>query len=281
MIPQTPSLSQGAAIPALDPRTRLLALFALGLLSVVLDSERSLSMLLFAGALAFLRAARGSRARVTALLVVSLAVASTVLTQALFYGGVPRTALLTIGPVSLWQEGVRHGLVQSERLAALGLLGTALAASTPPDRLVLGLVSLGVPGSLAFLSASALRAVPTAAAEWQTARTARARRAGSRLRAPWTWLAQEASLLAPVCARSVRRARTLAETLESRGFHPLSAYTSRRPLAMGAHDRLLLAAIGLLLVACYSVEILFQLYLYGVLYVPSLRPLYAFARIWL
>src|SRR6476469_434098 len=97
-----------------------------GLLAVVLDAPTSLGMLagLGAVALALSPAQRSHRLRATAL--VLLVVGSTAWTQGLFYGGVPRTPLLSLGGVTLWREGVEHGLVQSLRLVALGLLGTSV-----------------------------------------------------------------------------------------------------------------------------------------------------------
>jgi energy-coupling factor transport system permease protein len=264
----------------LDPRTRPLA--AAGLWAVVLDAPLSLGLLALAGALAMAAAPLSARARLRVAGLVLLLVGSTTWTQGLFYGGAPRTQLLSVGPVILWREGVLHGLVQSLRLVALGLLGSAVAVSTPPDRLFAGLVALRVPHGLAFLAVAGLRFVPVVMSEWWIVRQARARRGRPVWqRAPWSALAEEMALLSPVAARAVRRARTLAETMDSRGFDPLHPRRPRVPLRLGPLD----LVVGLLLVALtaalLSAELLFQLYVHGLLYVPALRPLYGQIRTWL
>ena len=50
----------------------------------------------------------------------------TTLSQGLFYGDEPRVALVQLGPVAIWREGVQWGLVQSLRLVAVTLAGLAV-----------------------------------------------------------------------------------------------------------------------------------------------------------
>ena len=88
-------------------------------------------------------------------------------------------------------------------------------------------------------------------------------------------------MLAPVAARAVRRARTLAESLEARGFDASRPRRPRVPLRFRAVD---VAALGLVyagLAAVASAWLLYRLYLYGILYLPALRPLYGWVRAWL
>lgn len=265
-----------------DPRTRLGLVLAVGLAGIALDRPGSLG-LLAAVCLAALAAAPvppGWRRRV---LGVSVAVvASTAWAQGLFYAGAPRTPWLALGPLVVWREGVAHGLVQSLRLVAAGVAGATLALTTPPDRLFAGLVAVRVPHGAAFLAVTALRFVPVVAAEWIAVRHARDLR-GRPIwaRSPVDWLRQEMALLAPVAARAVRRARTLAESLEARGFDPVVVRAQRAPLAMPPSEGIGLAAIGLALAALWSAHGLFALYTLGVWYRPELRPLYALVRAWL
>lgn len=265
-----------------DPRTRLGLALAVGLVGVVLDRPASLGLL--AGAsLAVLAVAPvppGWRRRV---LGVSLAVvASTAWAQGLFYAGAPRTPWLALGPLVVWREGIAHGLVQSLRLVAAGVAGATLALTTPPDRLFTGLIAVRVPHGAAFLAVTALRFVPVVAAEWIAVRQARDRR-GRPIwaRSPIDWLRQEMALLAPVAARAVRRARTLAETLDARGFDPVVPRALRAPLAMPPGERIALAAVALGVAALWLAHGLFALYTLGVWYRPELRPLYAVVRAWL
>jgi energy-coupling factor transport system permease protein len=266
----------------LDARTRLLALAAAGLWAVVLDAPVSLGLLALSGGLAMATAPLSARSRLRIAGLVLLLVGSTTWSQGLFYGGAPRTQLFAMGPVILWREGVVHGLVQSLRLVALGLLGTAVAVSTPTDRLFAGLVSLRVPHGLAFLAVAGLRFVPVVMSEWWTVREARARRGRPVWRrAPWSALAEEMALLSPVAARAVRRSRTLAETMDCRGFDPLQPRRHRAPLRAGPLDLVVGLMLGVMTVLLLGAELLFQLYVHGLLYVPALRPLYGWIRAWL
>lgn len=265
----------------MDPRARLLLLFAVGGYAVVLDRPAALGLLAACTLLALLLAPIAPVWRWRALGFAAAIVLSTAWTQGLFYAGAPRTALVRLGPIAVWREGVLHGLVQSLRLVAMGLAGTTLALSTPPDRLLLGLTGLRVPHGVAFLAVAALRFVPVIAEEWLAVRQARARR-GRPLwpRSPASWLAEEMGMLAPVAARAIRRARTLAESLEARGFDPNQARRPREGLRLRPVDGLLLAVVWGGLAAVCAAALLYRLYLWGLWYHPALRPLYGWVRAW-
>lgn len=268
---------------SLDPRVRLVLLGCVGVLAVLFDRPLALVGLVLAALvpLPWLRVDRIWLGRaVGALLAVAWA---TILSQGLFYSMVgTRTPLVTLFGVTLWREGLLYGAVQALRFVALSVAGLILVASTPPDRLLAGLVRLRVPFGLAFLALTALRFVPVVAEEIATVRRARARR-GRPLwrRPPWEWLRLEVSLLRPVVARSLRRSRALAEALDARGFDPLAARTAWRPLKLSALD----GAIGALsvgtTVVLTSAKLLFVLYTSDILWIPALRPLYAVVRTWL
>lgn len=266
-----------ASVPApagRDPRLKLGLLAAVALLAVVLDRPQHLLLLAVATALPALTVLGRHRRAVLGL--VLAIVWSTVLSQALFYAERPRVAWLSLGPLVLWREGAWHGLVQSLRLVAMGLAGASVALSTAPDRLLQGLVALRVPWGVGFLAVTALRMVPLVGREWLQVRAARQR--GVPPTAPWARLRDELLLLRPVIARAVRRARTLAEALDARGFDPAGGRRPRRPLAMPPVEGALLATALSAAVAVAGVEGLYRLYLAEILYLPALRPLYAWAR---
>ena len=127
---------------ALDPRTRILLVFNVGILALVFDHWVSLLGLTAVCLLPFL-AKRAWAFRAFGL--AALVVWSTVVSQSLFYNAEPRVAWLHVGPLTIWREGVMYGLVQSLRIVAVGLAGVALAIRTPPDRLFAGLLRLRVP----------------------------------------------------------------------------------------------------------------------------------------
>jgi energy-coupling factor transport system permease protein len=266
----------------MDPRTRLGLLAAVGILAVLLDQPASLGLLAVVSAAPLLLLPIGWAWRRRALLAALAVVWSTVLSQGLFFADPRRVELLHLGPVILWRQGLVHGLVQSMRLVAVTFAGLAVAVSTPTDRLFAALVAVRVPYAMAFLAVTALRFVPVAGEELLVVRRARARRGRPvAARAPWRWLALEIALLRPAVARSVRRARRLAEALDVRGFDPTSPRAVRRPLQMAAWEPPLLLAVAVLVLAIAAVEALYGLYVGEVLYVPALRDLYGLVRTWL
>lgn len=262
-----------------DPRIRLGWVLLAGAAGTLLDHAASLGLLALACAAALLLV--GGRWARGALLACAGLTWATVLSQGLFYGAEPRVPLLELGPVTLWREGVVHGLVQSLRLSAATCAGAALALSTPPDRLCAALVSLGVPWGGAFLAVTALRFVPEAGREWWTVREARAMRGrplGSR--SPWAWLAAETAMLRPVAARALRRAASLGTSLDLRGFDPLSPPALPALDAPGLGERAALALGCAALLALAAAELATALYLHGIAWSPALRPVYAFVRGW-
>jgi len=207
---------------------------------------------------------------------------TTTLSQALFFADLPRTELFHLGPLSIWREGISYGLVQSLRFVAVTTAGIALAASTPLDRMLAALVRLRLPYALAFLAVTGLRFVPEVGREVLTVRSARARRGRPVYkRAPWRWLALEVSMLRPVVARSVRRARSMAESLDVRGFDASAPRAVRHPLAMAPWEVALVVSAMLLTSLAVAARLLYLAYLSDLVYIPALRSLYGLVRAWL
>ncbi len=266
----------------MDPRSRLLMLAMVGVLAVVLDRTTSLAVLAVACLLPLLAAPIGNTWRLRALGIAVAAVWTSVISQGLFFSDVPRRALFEVGPLVIWREGVTHGLVQSLRLIAVASAGLAVVASTPLDRMLSALLALRVPFPLAFLATTGLRFVPEVGRELMVVRRARARRGRPTWRrSPWAWLQLELSLLRPVVARAVRRARTMAESLDARGFDAHAPRGIRRPLRMRAWEPAVLALAGTGVLAALSARLLYAAYVAEVVYFPGLRPVYGFVRAWL
>lgn len=265
-----------------DPRARLCALFCLGILVVCLEGAPALGLVALLPVSALLLHAGMNGWRLRFLGGAALLCWTTALSQGLFYAAWPRTPLLALGEVVLWREGMIHGCVQSLRFIALLAGGLLLAVSTPPDRLVAALLAFRVPYGLALMGVTALRFVPLVGTELMAVRRARARRGRPVWRrGPWAWLRLEADLLRPVVARSLRRAHALAESLETRGFHPTAPRAIRRPLERTRTDTAAVltaaAATGIVVIA----RALYVLYGAEIYYAPSLRGVYAFVRAWL
>ncbi len=266
----------------MDPRTRLGLLAAAAVLAVTLERPASLLLLTAFCVAPLFRLRPPLRWWVRGSVVVAGLVWSTVLSQGLFYSEQPRVALASLGPLTLYREGVTYGLVQSLRFVSVGLAGMTVALSTPTDRLHAALLRLRVPFGLALMTATALRFVPQVVREWATVR--RARRARGRpawQRSPVAWLVLEVSLLRPVVARAVRRAWALATSLDARGFDALAPRTERRALWMRPWERVLLVGVVLGTAAVVAARLSYVLYTTETAYVPALRPLYGFVRAWL
>jgi energy-coupling factor transport system ATP-binding protein len=251
------------------PVSAVVVLLALGSLAVLLDRALVLWGLAGLSLVQFLRLPVPRRARWATLGAILGVVWTTVLSQGLFYGDVPRTALVRLGPLALWAEGIGWGLVQSARLVAVTLVGVGLATTTSPDRLTALLRALRVPAVLAFLAVMAVRFIPTVVAEGATVDRARRRR-GHPLRV---------GVLRPLVARAYRRALRLADSLDSRGFDVRSPPVEAAGWTVG--DRLVGVSAVLVVGAVATAQLVTAAYLWEVAYDPRLRPLYAWVHRWL
>ncbi len=266
----------------LDPRLRVLLVFGVATVAAVVDRPVAVGVLLAVTGLA-IAATRPDPRDVLRGFVLWAAIAwATVVSQGLFYSMAPRTPWFALGPLVVWTEGVRYGLVQSLRYAVLLSAGLALVTSTSVDRLLAALVRLGLPFGGAFLAASALRFVPVVAGEALTVRAARAARGRPVWRrSPFAWLALEVALVLPVAARALRRAQVLAEALDARGFDPVAPRTERDPLRFRGLDLAVGGVAFAAVVAVVGLRFAFVLYTTDTAWSPVLLPLYSFTRRWL
>lgn len=266
----------------IDPRSRLLLLLLAGVLAVVLEQPLSLGGLAGLCAVPLMLAPIGARWRLRALAVAAAVVWTTVVSQGLFYADLPRRAILSAGPVVVWREGVDHGLVQSLRFVAVGFAGVGMVATTPLDRMLAAMLALRVPYPLAFLATTGLRFVPELGREVLVVRRARARRGRPAWRrSPWAWLGLEVAMMRPVVARAVRRARTVAESLDVRGFDATAPRAVARPLRMARWEPPLLAAAFAVVLAAVAARVLYAAYVAEIAWFPELRWLYGLVREWL
>ena len=266
----------------MDPRSRLVLLLCVGALAITLDRPGSLGVLclLCAAPLPFLGISAAWWRR--GALAIAAVVWGTVLSQGIFYAALPREPWVELGPLTIWKQGVVWGLVQSLRFVATILAGLAVAVSTPPDRLHAALLRFRVPFALAFLAATALRTLPETGRTMITVRAARAERGRPVWqRSPWAWLVLELAMLRPVVAESLRRARSLAESMDSRGFDAQAVRGVGRPLRLQGWEWPVMTAAVACTAAVVSMRVLFVLYTSELLYLSPLRPLYGFIRHWL
>ncbi|MBL8615014.1 MAG: ATP-binding cassette domain-containing protein [Deltaproteobacteria bacterium] len=263
----------------LDPRARVVLVLTAGVAALCLERPAALAALTLACAAPLASAPRPLRALGQAALLVAFLVWSTMLSQGLFYGDEPRSALFVLPVVEapVWREGLRWGAAQALRFAAMTLAGLSLSLHTPAAALQRGLVGLGCPPALALLVATALRALPTLRDELVAVRAAQRSRGGRLARHPRAAL----QTLLPVVARSARRAWTLAESLRARGFDPDQPRVEREPLRLDARDALVLAACALVAGGLLAARGLYLLYTAEIWAHPATLPLLDLVRRWL
>jgi energy-coupling factor transport system permease protein len=265
-----------------DPRLRILLVVATGILAISLDHAVALGALTCITGIAALSAGLPARWRGRTVAIIFAVIWPTVLSQAIFYGDQPRTAVIALGPLTIWQEGMIHGFVQSLRFVSVSLAGVALAISTPPEKLLIGLQRLGLPSGLCFLTVTALRFIPTVGTETLWVREARRHRGRSLWRrSPLAWLKIEIGLTRPILARALRRSRALAASMDTRGFDPSARRDGRGKLTWRSTDTFIALTAATVCVCVVASRVAYVLYTLDLAYHPSLRWVYGLVRTWL
>lgn len=279
---------------SLDVRIKLAILLSAAVFVVLIDAPATLAALCLA-AVAIHPASRLPWPKVRlAAFVALLTVWGTMLGQAVFYASVPRTPVLVLipkdaavigqltGGLVVWREGLIYGAVQSMRIVTMVALGLWVVWTTDPGDFLSALVRLRVPYGVAFMTVTALRFLPSVAAEVAVVRSARRMR-GYHLRR-WTWLhpARElARFVKPLFANAVRRSRAVALSVESRAFDPSARRTQAGAGRIGRKGRAFVAALLLALAAVIALKALNGLFVHEIYYSSSLREVYEFTRTWL
>ena len=264
-----------------------------GWLVVMLDGTLALLTCLLVS-LALMCSSPQSKARLRLLaLVLLIGTWATVYSQAIFYDQTPRTPLLTIIPetfpflgpltsgVSIYKEGLWHGLRQSLRFSMLITMGAFVVTTTQPRDLLLGLIRLGVPYPIAFMTTTAIRYLPMLGSEAQLVLKSQQLRGVRHFQLnPFSTLRHLVGTVRPILINNIRRATRMSEAIESRAFSAdqLSQRTYLHQLQLKAIDRIL---ILLLLTGCTLVSLLklvYWCYANGIFYASWLKSFYTFTR---
>ena len=275
---------QSTLIHRVDPRVKIIMLLTTGLIIVFIDNPWILGVLLALG-LGGMLAARLEPVKLKVVCtVIVLGLWGSLFSQALFYEQTPRTAIFTlISPefpllgsltkgLYVYQEGMIYGLRQGLRMAAMTSLGMLVCWTTDTRLLLLGLVRLRLPYSLAFMAVTAVRFIPVLMQETLQVLTAARLRGGSRF---------SLQVLSPILASCLRRAGTLAVAVESRAFRAYDRRVYLEELKMAAGEKTVLSAYLLLTLTVAFSKISYLGYLYGICYYSALRPVYEIARAYL
>ncbi|MCH7478700.1 MAG: energy-coupling factor transporter transmembrane protein EcfT [SAR324 cluster bacterium] len=277
---------------ALSSRAAMALALQFTLVTLLVDRPLNLGILTGLAALVWLTGRRG-RHWVPVTLILILSTWSVMLTQGLFYGGFPRTALIRLLPGSvfplgdppglyLYGEGLLHGLLQSLRFDVMILLGAGLLARYGNDELVEGLRGFRLPATLCFLFSLALRFLPLMVEELRTAWTAQRLR-GFRPFGPGAGGAWRRSgtvarvILFPLFASNLRKSDEIAAALLSRGFAPEEAGPIQ-PLGRG--EALLCWAGLLAVVGLAAALVLTALHVRGMFTLEGLAALYRWVTLY-
>lgn len=217
-----------------SPQAAIILLFQFALLTLLVERTPNLVLL---AALAGWFWWSGPTHRYWRLLLAALLMGSwsVIVTQGIFYGGVPRTALLRLVPpwafpwgeppgLWLYAEGLWHGLAQSLRFDVMILLGAGLLGRHATDELAQGMRALRLPAPVCFLFAVALRFLPDLVDEarsvWIAQRLRGYRPMALTPGGGGGLPAAGRALLLPLVAANLRRADQVAAALYGRGYRP-------------------------------------------------------------
>lgn len=274
----------------LDARTKVSLLFFFAFYAILLDSPQSL-FLLFSVAL-LLHALAGTcckRWQVMIWLII-IGMWGTMIGQAMFYNQEPRTVIACLvspatpligelsGGIYLYREGAAHGIVQGLRSGTMLATGLFLCWNTDPRQLLRCFLQWRMPYELAFMLVTALRFLPVMLQEAQVVRQAQLLRRPEK-RSVFFGLKLALQSLLPVLARSLRRATTLALSVESRGFSRQERLPEND--VWPAKERCLCMLLAAAALSSVIVKCLFLLQYNGLFYLDCFRGIYDFCQRWM
>jgi energy-coupling factor transport system permease protein len=284
---------QSSIIHRLDGRTKLIILFALGMCTVLIDSPRSLFILLLATLAGHLAAGSSVERWRILLLFLLLGIWGSMVGQAVFYSQEPRSPILcllpatapVIGPLTggifIYREGLTYGAVQALRSGIMLSYGFLLCWTSEPRELLRSFTFWRMPYELAFMAVTSLRFLPVIFSETATVLTAQRLRGFEPAKnlSPRRIIQTGFQTLWPVLARSLRRAVTLSMSVESRGFGRArqQSYAPRWPLP----EMLVCLVISLAALSIAAMKAAYFLQFNGITYLSGLREVYNFAKDWL
>lgn len=275
----------------MDGRTKLCAVFCCSVFAVLADTPLTLYALLLLALFLHL-CARTPVEKWTVLAALMLAgIWGSVVSQALFYNQEPRTALFCLLPpdearlflgdgLYFYSEGVLYGALQALRASLMLAVGMLLCWTTDMRELLRGLLYWRMPYPLAFMTIASLRFLPDVVVE--TASVVQAQRlrgfAPQRSLRPRAAVATLHRILFPVLARTIRRAATLALSVEARGF---SSEARKLALPRWGAGRVLAGLMLGALALAVGAKLLYWLQFSGLWYRLELRGVYDFVKLWL
>ena len=274
------------------PHTKIVLLAIVSCLVILLDSPIALFVCFLVSLCCQASIPPSWRQIRLLLLFIGLGTWGLIYSQAIFYNEYPRTVIFTLihkdvpviggltGGIHLYREGLFHGAIQSLRFNTTLTISCFIIWTTQPRDLLLALVKLRVPYSLAFMVTTGLRYIPLIGAEARTVIRSQRLRGFRYLQLNFLHtISGILNSLRPILTNNIRRATHLSEAVESRAFSPDAAHrTSLRELKTQRKDVILICVLLVCLLSVISLKGIYFLYVNGLYYTSWLRGAYTFAR---
>jgi len=245
---------QDSLIHLLDPRIKLLYCLVISLLAVIVDNYVVLSSLfLFVILCWVLSKPNVSKIKLLSVLTVTIVISAS-LSQSVFYGGAPRTAILTIlpedfpligrltGGIFVYYEGFLHGMKQSLRFLVVVYAGLLTMRTTHTSDFVLGLVYFKVPQSFSFMLTVALRSIPLLTSRMKRILLAQQMR-GMKIEGVIGAFKSCKNLLVPLMINTLRDTRQLGLAAEVRGYTGNRTFFRELQFSIADHVSLVILAM--------------------------------------
>ncbi len=270
----------------LHPYTKFGLSFLISALSVILDRPFSLAILTGLSLALFLFSKPKKQILKIHFFITLTTVWGIMISQGMFYQNYPRTILFClISPgehfsgLCFIKEGFFYGLIQSLRLVSALSAGIYLVTSTPQEVFFRAVSALPLPKGLTLMAISAVRFLPKVAEDLRLVRKALYLKGYRPFKQGIFYtLKIEISVIYPLLSQAVRHSRSLADTLLTKGFDPLSSSKSLFLPSWRRLEKILLLFLLLISLGIFISKLLFWLYLQEVFYVESLRPIYSLVR---
>lgn len=239
----------------LDPRTKVLAVLAVFVVSVLFTNPLFLAPVFFAVILALILG-RVPFQRVAILLksLAILVIISLLLWPLIYEHG---AVIGTFGPFRVTQGGVVYGIGMSFRILDMVIVPIALFLTTPQPDFVAALRRLGLPYKATFALSTSLRFLPTIVGIGESIVEAqRARGLDPNTGGPIRRLGSYSRILGPLVITAIRIAQQLSLAVEARAFSISRQRTYLRVLTFGRMDVGVLIGIAVLMVAALVMRVL-------------------------
>ncbi|MEU4690280.1 energy-coupling factor transporter transmembrane component T [Actinoplanes sp. NPDC023714] len=152
------------------------------------------------------------------------------------------TALITLGPFTLWSGALETGLATSLRVTSVMLLALLAGLTIDGPDLVRSMIThLRMPYRIGYAGFAAIRFVPRFRNDLEVIRLAHRVRGADAGRGPIATGQRYAGYTVPLLAGAIRHGDRVSLAMEARGFGAHRARTERRTVPLRARDAVLAA----------------------------------------